>query len=99
MQYSASRCYVVSVRTTVALADEVAAAVEQLRRSEGIGVSEAINRLVREGLAKPEPTARYVHQSYDPGPEDGCHQHRRGPRPARQTRRRTHLTRRWSTPT
>lgn len=67
MQYSASRCYVVSVRTTVALADEVAAAVEQLRRSEGIGVSEAINRLVREGLAKPEPTARYVHQSYDMG--------------------------------
>ena len=67
MQYSASRCYVVGVRTTVALADEVAAAVEQLRRSEGIGVSEAINRLVREGLAKPEPTARYVHQSYDLG--------------------------------
>lgn len=67
MQYSASRCYVVSVRTSVALADEVAAAVEQLRRSEGIGVSEAINRLVREGLAKPEPTARYVHQSYDLG--------------------------------
>ena len=67
MQYSASRCYVVSVRTTVALANDVAAAVEQLRRSEGVGVSEAINRLVREGLAKPEPTARYVHQSYDMG--------------------------------
>ena len=55
------------MRTTVTLADDVAAAVEQLRRSEGIGVSEAINQLVREGLAKPEPTSQYVHQSYDIG--------------------------------
>ena len=55
------------MRTTVTLADDVAAAVDQLRRSEGIGVSEALNRLVREGLAKPEPASQYVHQSYDMG--------------------------------
>lgn len=55
------------MRTTVTLADDVAAAVDQLRISKGIGVSEALNRLVREGLAKPEPTSQYVHQSYDMG--------------------------------
>lgn len=55
------------MRTTVTLADDVAAAVEQFKRSEGIGVSEAINRLVREGLAKPYTPSQYVHQSYDMG--------------------------------
>ena len=32
------------------LADDVAAAVEQLRRERAIGVSEAVNELVRRGL-------------------------------------------------
>lgn len=39
------------MRTTVTLADDVAAAVERLRRERGIGPSEAINQLVRDGLA------------------------------------------------
>lgn len=55
------------MRTTVTLADDVASAVEQLRRTDGIGISEALNRLVREGLAKPAPTSEYVHQSFDVG--------------------------------
>ena len=55
------------MRTTVTLADDVAAAVENLRRSEGIGVSEAINQLVRGALTKPETASTYVHQSYDMG--------------------------------
>ena len=55
------------MRTTVTLADDVAAAVEQLRRSEGVGVSEAINRLVRDGLARPETSSQYVHESFDVG--------------------------------
>lgn len=55
------------MRTTVSLADDVAAAVEQLRQSEGIGVSEAVNRLVRQGQARPAPASQYVHQSYDIG--------------------------------
>ena len=39
------------MRTTVTLADDVAAAIELLRRAQGIGVSEAVNQLVRAGLA------------------------------------------------
>ncbi|MGY1673100.1 ribbon-helix-helix protein, CopG family [Geodermatophilus sp. SYSU D00710] len=38
------------MRTTVTLDDDVAAAIERLRREEGLGVSEAVNRLVRAGL-------------------------------------------------
>jgi hypothetical protein len=41
------------MRTTVTLADDVAAAVQQLRRERGTGVSEAVNELVRRGLASP----------------------------------------------
>jgi hypothetical protein len=38
------------MRTTVTLAEDVAAAVEQLRRERGGGVSDAVNELVRRGL-------------------------------------------------
>jgi hypothetical protein len=38
------------MRTTIEFEDDTAAAVERLRRQEGIGVSEAVNRLVRRGL-------------------------------------------------
>jgi hypothetical protein len=38
------------VRTTVTLDDDVAAAVERLRRQQGMGLSEAVNRLARGGL-------------------------------------------------
>lgn len=40
------------MRTTVTLAADVAAAVEQLRRERGLGMSEAINELVRSGLVR-----------------------------------------------
>lgn len=52
------------MRTTVTLEPDVAAAIEGLRRSEGVGVSEAINRLVRDGLARPAAESRYEHTSY-----------------------------------
>jgi hypothetical protein len=39
------------MRTTVTLADDVAAAVEKLRRERSIGLSEAVNDLVRVGLS------------------------------------------------
>ena len=55
------------MRTTVTLDDDVAAVVEQRRRAEGTGVSETINRLVREGLAKPGTPSKYVHRSYAMG--------------------------------
>jgi Arc/MetJ family transcription regulator len=38
------------MRTTVTLDDDVAAAVQQMRRERGVGVSEAVNGLVRAGL-------------------------------------------------
>ena len=52
------------MRTTVTLEGDVAAAVDGLRRSEGIGVSEAVNRLVRDGLARPAAAPRYEHTSF-----------------------------------
>lgn len=38
------------VRTTIDLEDDVAAAIERLRKEGSIGLSEAVNRLVRAGL-------------------------------------------------
>lgn len=38
------------MRTTVEFDDDTARAVEQLRRELGIGVSEAVNQLIRRGL-------------------------------------------------
>ncbi len=38
------------MRTTITLDDDVAAALEQLRRDRSIGLSQAINELVRAGL-------------------------------------------------
>jgi hypothetical protein len=38
------------MRTTVEFDDDTAAAIEQLRRERGLGLSEAVNELVRRGL-------------------------------------------------
>ena len=43
------------MRTTVLLEDDVAAAVDRLRRERGLGLSEAVNELVRAGLAAKAP--------------------------------------------
>ena len=55
------------MRTTFTLADDVAAEVEDLRRREGIGVSEAVNRLIRNGMVRSEPRPVYVNPSVDLG--------------------------------
>jgi metal-responsive CopG/Arc/MetJ family transcriptional regulator len=55
------------MRTTFTLDDDVAAAVERLRREEGIGISEAVNRLIRAALVQPKKRARYEHHSDDIG--------------------------------
>lgn len=49
------------------LDDDVAAEIARLRRREGIGASEAVNRLIRSGLAIPASTRGYVHESRDLG--------------------------------
>jgi hypothetical protein len=48
--------YSLAMRTTVNLDDDVAAAVEQLRRQRGIGLSDAVNQLARKGMATRAPS-------------------------------------------
>jgi len=43
------------MRTTVDFDSDTAKAVERLRRERGIGVSEAVNELIRRGLLLREP--------------------------------------------
>ncbi len=41
------------MRTTVTFASDVAAAVQRLQRERGLGVSDAVNELIRRGLTTP----------------------------------------------
>jgi hypothetical protein len=52
-----------SMRTTITLDDDVAAAVERLRRDRSIGLSEAINELIRAGLTVKRPRKPFRQQS------------------------------------
>jgi hypothetical protein len=47
------------MRTTIKLDDDVAAAVNRLRRERGIGLSEALNELARSGLSVKRGAARF----------------------------------------
>lgn len=51
------------MRTTVNLDDDVAAAVERLRRERSIGLSQAINELVRAGLTARTPRTPFRQRS------------------------------------
>jgi len=56
------------MRTTITFEPDAAAVVESLRTREGIGVSEAVNRLVRAGAsASRERRTPYVHRTADVG--------------------------------
>jgi hypothetical protein len=55
------------MRTTVTLAPDVAAAVERVRGERSIGVSEAINELVREGLAAERTVRPFTQETHDLG--------------------------------
>ncbi|HEV7494346.1 hypothetical protein [Baekduia sp.] len=55
------------MRTTLTLADDVAAAVEKLRRERSIGISEAVNDLVRAGLVQERSTAPFVQRTHNFG--------------------------------
>ncbi len=63
----ASRCYYGSMRTTVTLDQDVAAAVRRLQREHGVGVSQAINGLVRAGLSVKRPRAAFRQRSVEIG--------------------------------
>jgi metal-responsive CopG/Arc/MetJ family transcriptional regulator len=55
------------MRTTVTLADDVAAAVEDLRRKQSVGLSEAVNELIRAGLVRGRPKERFEQRGHDMG--------------------------------
>lgn len=55
------------MRTTVTLADDVAAGVEKLRRERGLGLSEAVNDLVRAGLMDRRAKSPVELPAYDMG--------------------------------
>lgn len=56
------------MRTTVSLDDDVAAAVARLRTDDMVGVSEAVNRLVRRGLtARGDKPKRFTQRTANLG--------------------------------
>ncbi len=55
------------MRTTLTLADDVASAVESMRSEHGLGVSDAVNELVRRGLASRQPRERFEQKTHRMG--------------------------------
>lgn len=55
------------MRTTINLDPDVSAAVERLRRNEGLGVSEALNRIARAGLVATGRRPRFKQRTFDMG--------------------------------
>ncbi len=53
------------MRTTVEFDDDTAKVIDQLRRERGIGVSEAVNELIRRGLL-PRPEGEPFRQTTHP---------------------------------
>jgi hypothetical protein len=59
---------IVPMRTTVTLADDVAAEVERLRRERSLGLSQALNELARAGMNRaPKRAGRFVQRTHDFG--------------------------------
>jgi Arc/MetJ family transcription regulator len=56
--------YLEGMRTTVTFDDDVAAAVDRLRRERSIGLSEAVNELVRAGLRTRPKTREFRQRSH-----------------------------------
>jgi len=55
------------MRTTITLADDVAAAVERVRRERSVGVSDAVNELIREGLIADPRDEAFEQKTYPMG--------------------------------
>lgn len=55
------------MRTTVEFDPDTSAAIEELRREEQLGVSEAVNTLIRRGLLVSSPTARFQQRTRSVG--------------------------------
>ena len=59
--------YAGDMRTTVSLDPDVASAVARRRREDGLGLSEAVNALIRQGLTAAEAPGRYEPWARDLG--------------------------------
>jgi hypothetical protein len=55
------------MRTTLSLDDDVAAAVQRLRDERHIGLSDAVNELIRAGLAAPARRVDFRQRTVDLG--------------------------------
>jgi len=55
------------MRTTVNLDDDVAAAVNEIRRGRDVGVSTAVNELARAGMAAPRKRRAFRQRTEDLG--------------------------------
>ena len=55
------------MRTTVTFEPDTAAAVERVRRERGVGVSAAVNQLVREGLTRGPERRRFEQETSSMG--------------------------------
>ena len=51
------------MRTTVTFESDVAAAIDRVRRQRSIGLSEAVNSLIRAGLGRKTPPRAYRQRS------------------------------------
>jgi hypothetical protein len=51
------------MRTTIQLDPDTLAAVDELRRSTDVGLSEAVNLLIRRGLAAPRSRGAFTQRS------------------------------------
>lgn len=60
-------CYCVIMRTTLSLDDDVAAAVQRLREERQIGLSDAVNQLIRAGLSAPARRTAFRQRTADLG--------------------------------
>jgi metal-responsive CopG/Arc/MetJ family transcriptional regulator len=55
------------VRTTVTLDDDVARAIDRLRRERSLGLSEAVNELIRAGLRTRPAKQRFRQRTQEIG--------------------------------
>jgi metal-responsive CopG/Arc/MetJ family transcriptional regulator len=55
------------MRTTITLSDDVAAGIDKLRRERGLGLSEAVNDLIRVGLMDRGERSRIEFPTHDMG--------------------------------
>jgi hypothetical protein len=55
------------MRTTITLADDVVAAIQQHRSDTSVGLSEAVNELIRQGLVAERRRERFEQRTHDLG--------------------------------